>query len=174
MAVRVGVLRDSSLVARRIAPFRNLLYAAPAYVHARGFPKEPEDLADHACLGFINYASWPDWVLKRGAQQKTIRPIGPLNSDSSEAILQAAIEGAGIILTPDWLADAAVRAGELVQVLTEWQAAEEGGIYAVMPPGRLVPSKTRVFVDEIAHAVLAGLDHERAKTKRRVAKRKEG
>ncbi|WP_350356202.1 LysR substrate-binding domain-containing protein [Pseudomonas sp. G2-4] len=81
---------------------------------------------------------------------------GPLISDSSESLLQAAVEGAGIILTPDWLAGAAVRDGTLVQILTQWEGPEPGGIYAVMPPGRLVPTKTRVFVDQITHAIQAG------------------
>ncbi|GAB7543097.1 LysR family transcriptional regulator [Cupriavidus sp. 8B] len=158
VAIRVGALRDSSLVARRIAPFRNLLFAAPAYIAAHGLPQAPEALVDHACLGFSSHSSWPDWVLKQGGQRKTVRPTGPLIADSSEALLQAAIEGVGIILTPDWLAGSAVRNGELVPVLPQWQGSEDGGIYAVMPPGRLVPTKTRVFVDEITRAIQAGWD----------------
>ncbi|GAB5343122.1 LysR family transcriptional regulator [Pseudomonas fluorescens] len=156
VAIRVGVLRDSTLVAKQIAPFRNRLYAAPSYIASHGLPQNLEGLAEHACLGFCSLSSWPDWVLKNGSQQKTFRPTGPLISDSSESLLQAAVEGVGIILTPDWLAGAAVRDGKLVQVLTQWEGAEAGGIYAVMPPGRLVPTKTRVFVDQITHAIQAG------------------
>jgi len=155
VAIRVGVLRDSSLVARLIAPFRNHLYASPAYLDKYGQPHTPDCLVDHQCLGFTNHSSWPDWILKLGAQRKTVRPLGQFVADNSESLLLAAIEGAGIILTPDWLASAAVREGLLVQVLPEWQGSEEGGIYAVMPPGRLVPSKTRVFVDEITQAIQA-------------------
>ena len=81
---------------------------------------------------------------------------GPLISDSSEALLQAAVESAGIILSSDWLAGAAVRDGTLVQILRQWEGAATGGIYAVMPPGRWVPTKTRVFVDKITHAIQAG------------------
>ncbi|WP_419795233.1 LysR family transcriptional regulator [Pseudomonas palleroniana] len=156
VAIRVGVLRDSTLVAKQIAPFRNRLYAAPGYIAAHGLPQTLEALAEHACLGFCSHASWPDWVLKNGSQQKTFRPLGPLMSDSSESLLQAAVEGVGIILTPDWLAGAAVREGTLVQILPQWQGAETGGIYAVMPPGRLVPTKTRVFVDQITRAIQTG------------------
>lgn len=158
VAIRVGVMRDSTLVAKQIAPFRNRLYAAPSYIASRGQPETPEALAGHACLGFCSHSSWPDWVLKNGSQQKTIRPTGPLISDSSESLLQAAVEGVGIILTPDWLAGTAVRDGTLVQILSQWESAEAGGIYAVMPPGRLVPTKTRVFVDQITHAIQAGWD----------------
>lgn len=158
VAIRVGVLRDSSLVAKRIAPFRNLLYAAPSYIDLHGQPETPEALLDHACLGFSSHSSWPDWVMKKDGQHKTVRPTGPLISDNSESLLQAATEGVGIILTPDWLASSAVRNGELVPVLPQWQSSEVGGIYAVMPPGRLVPTKTRVFVDEITRAIQAGWD----------------
>ncbi|EJM55005.1 LysR family transcriptional regulator [Pseudomonas sp. GM48] len=156
VAIRVGVLRDSTLVAKQIAPFRNLLYAAPSYIALHGQPETPEALLDHACLGFSSHSSWPDWVLKKGGQHKTVRPTGPLISDNSESLLQAATEGVGIILTPDWLASSAVRNGELVPVLPQWQSSEVGGIYAVMPPGRLVPTKARVFVDEITRAIQAG------------------
>lgn len=156
VAIRVGVLRDSTLVAKQIAPFRNRLYAAPSYLALHGQPETLEALAEHACLGFCSHSSWPDWVLKNGNQQKTVRPTGPLISDSSESLLQAAVEGVGIILTPDWLAGTAVRDGTLVQILSQWEGAEAGGIYAVMPPGRLVPTKTRVFVDQITHAIQAG------------------
>lgn len=153
VAIRVGALRDSSLVARRIAPFSNYLYASPAYLERNGVPATPEDLLTHACLGFISHASWPDWLLRAKGQQRTIRPSGPLNTDNSEALLQAAIDGAGVILTPDWLAKAAVAAGQLVQVLPAWQGAQDGGVYALMPPGRLIPTKTRVFVDAVSSAI---------------------
>lgn len=66
------------------------------------------------------------------------------------------MESAGIILTSDWLAGAAVRDGTLVQILRQWEGAATGGIYAVMPAGRWVPTKTRVFVDKITHAIQAG------------------
>ncbi len=157
VAIRVGVLPDSSLIARHIAAFRTLLYAAPSYLAARGEPQDPSDLEQHACLSFINYASWPDWILKREGQQRTVRPAGSLSADNSESLLQAAIAGAGIILTPDWLASTAVREGALVQILTEWQGWGAGGIYAVMPPGRLIPAKTRVFVDDITAAIQAAM-----------------
>lgn len=155
VAIRVGVMRDSSLVARLIAPFRNLLYASPAYLEKHGEPENPECLVSHACLGFSNHSSWPDWILKQGGQRRTIRPVGQFVADNSESLLLAAIEGAGIILTPDWLASSAVRDGLLMPVLPAWQGSEEGGIYAVMPPGRLVPTKSRVFVDEITKAIQA-------------------
>ena len=164
VAIRAGVLRDSTLIARRIAPFRNRLYASPGYLAAHGEPDMPEALDAHACLGFTSHGSWPDWLLTHQGTRRTVRPSGPLVSDSSEALLEAAIAGVGIILTPDWLAGPAVSTGALVEVLPAWQGLEEGGIYAVMPPGRLVPTKTRVFIDQITRAIQAGWTQKKVGT----------
>jgi DNA-binding transcriptional LysR family regulator len=85
-----------------------------------------------------------------------VRPMGPLIADNSEALLMAAIEGAGITFTAGWVAGPAIHAGRLVEVLPGWGGKGEGGVYAIMPPGRLVPAKARVFVDEIAKSIKAG------------------
>jgi DNA-binding transcriptional LysR family regulator len=95
VAIRVGVLRDSSLTSRRIASYRNLLVAAPGYLAKHGSPRTPDDLLDHACLVFTGYAAWPDWPLMKDGKRKTIRPTGPLIADNSEAMLLAAVEGCG-------------------------------------------------------------------------------
>lgn len=146
-AIRVGVMRSSTLVSRRIAGRRSLLYAAPDYLKEFGAPRTPDDLAQHACIGFTGHSFWPDWPLQKGAARKTIKPTGPLITDNSEANLSAAIAGLGIVLTSDWLASSALRAGQLSEVLPGWSAGGEGGVYVVMPPGKLVPAKTRAFVD---------------------------
>lgn len=79
-------------------------------------------------------------------------------SDNSGSLLEAAIAGAGIILTPDWLASHALRDGALVPLLPDWHGSENGGIYAVIPPCRMVPNKTRVFFDEISATIRVGWD----------------
>lgn len=156
VAIRVGVLRDSSLAARKLASYRNLLVAAPSYLAAHGKPRKPDDLKKHSCVGFTGLRSWPDWPLMRGNQRKTVRPIGPLVADNSEAVLIAAIGGAGITLAADWLAGPALREGKLVEVLPGWSGKGDGGVYAILPPGRLVPAKTRSFVDDIGKSIKAG------------------
>jgi DNA-binding transcriptional LysR family regulator len=153
VAIRIGVLKDSALTARKIASYRNVLVASPAYLAMHGEPRSPAELADHACLGFTSHASWPDWPLKKDGLRETVRPTGPLIADNSEVLLLAAIEGAGILLTADWLAGPAMREGKLAEVLRGWAGKTDGGVYAVMPPGRLVPSKTRIFVDDIAQSI---------------------
>lgn len=156
VAIRVGVLRDSSLAARKLASYRNLLVAAPSYIASHGKPRTPNDLKKHSCIGFSGLRSWPDWPLTRGDQRKTVRPAGPLVADNSEAVLIATIAGAGITLAADWLAGPALREGKLVEVLPGWTGKGDGGVYAILPPGRLVPTKTRTFVDEIGKSIKAG------------------
>ncbi|MCB4768706.1 LysR family transcriptional regulator [Ancylobacter sp. Lp-2] len=156
VAIRVGTLPDSSLTARRIATYRSRLVAAPAYLARRAAPQRPEELAEHDCLGFTALASWPDWPLARDGERVTVRPSGPLVSDSSEILLLAALEGVGIGLFPDWLAGPPIGEGRLVEVLPGWVGTIEAGVHAVMPPGRLVPAKVRLFVDDIAEALKAG------------------
>ncbi|CAO4186096.1 Transcriptional regulator [Methylorubrum aminovorans] len=148
--------RDSSLTIRKIASYRNLLVASPGYLSARGTPRKPADLMQHACLGFTGYAAWPDWPLMKDGKRHTVRPNCALVADHSEVLLMAAIEGAGITFTADWLAGPALRAGQLIEVLPGWAGKGSGGVYAVLPPGRLVPTKTRLFVDEVAQAIKAG------------------
>lgn len=165
VAIRVGRLRDSTLTARQIASYRNLLVAAPSYLKARGKPTQPSDLKNHACIGFSGYASWPDWPLSKGSKEATIRPQCQFVADNSEAVVMAAIEGMGVTFTADWLAGPAMREGKLVEVLPGWGGKGEGGVYAVLPPGRLIPAKTRLFVDEIATAVKSGWARRAAKVR---------
>ncbi|WP_236961042.1 LysR family transcriptional regulator [Methylobacterium durans] len=158
VAIRVGArgLQDSSLTARRLASYRNLLVAAPGYLAAHGTPLLPADLADHACLGFTGHAAWPDWPLTKDGVRRTVRPACALVADHSEVPLMAAIDGAGITLTAHWLAGPTLRAGRLVEVLPGWGGKEDGGVYAILPPGRLVPTKTRLFVEAVTRSIRAG------------------
>jgi DNA-binding transcriptional LysR family regulator len=110
--------------------------SAPGYLQKHGKPRSPAELADHACPGFTSHASWPDWPLRKGGSRHTVRPTGPLVADNTEVLLPAAIEGAGIIFMPDWLAVPAMREGRLVEVLPDWSGAADGGClcrYAARP-----------------------------------------
>jgi DNA-binding transcriptional LysR family regulator len=156
VAIRVGTLNDSSLTARRIASYRNILIAAPSYIEKHGRPRSPAELKERACLGFPSHPYWPDWMLTKDGQRRTVRPNCNLVADNSEAILMAALDGTGIALLPDWLIGPSLRDKRLVQVLPGWTGKGDGGVYAVLPPGRLVPTKTRVFVDVIAETIKAG------------------
>lgn len=153
MVISAGKLTDSTLVSRGIARFRYQLFASPAYIKLHGIPEYPDLLSAHRCLSFVNHMDWPDWVLTSGSQKSIIRPRGPLQADNVEALLQAAIDGLGIALIPAWLTTTEVSLGNLVPVLPQWQSIEEGSLHALMPPGRLVPAKTRAFLEFIVDSI---------------------
>lgn len=147
-AIRIGTLRDSSLVARRIAPVRAVLVASPDYLARNGRPRTPEDLAAHECLIYTG-STVPDWQFRSGKRWISIRPAGRLRSDSSEAILQWAIAGLGIAALPSFLPSDALESGAIEPLLVDYPAAEFG-IYVVRPPGSYVSGKVRVLFDTLA------------------------
>ncbi|MDO5704907.1 MAG: LysR substrate-binding domain-containing protein [Paracoccus sp. (in: a-proteobacteria)] len=153
LSIRAGVPRDSTLTMRRLASYREVLLASPDYLSAHGQPQNPDDLADHACLGFTGNAFWPEWRLTDGVDKYAFRPHGPIQSDSSEAVLAAAISGAGIILAPEWLAADALRSQKVMPVLPGWQGMIDGAIFGLLPPGRMTPAKVKVFLDHLTEKI---------------------
>lgn len=153
MVVRVGEIRDSSLVARKLTSFRSLLTASTDYLNREGMPDVPDDLRSHACLGFTNHPDWPDWILEKAGNRAVVRPQGPLIANSSESIMVAALNGAGVALAPDWMTAPHLKAGTLTEVLPGWRSVRAVDVQAVMPPGALVPAKTRAFVDAMVEAL---------------------
>lgn len=153
MVIGAGKLTDSTLVSRGLARFRYHLFASPQYIKAHSVPESPDVLLAHRCLGYVNHADWPDWVLSNGRQKSIIRPRGPLQTDNVEALLQAAMDGVGIVLIPAWLAREEIARGNLVHILPEWQSIEEGSLHALMPPGKLIPAKTRAFIEFIVSSI---------------------
>jgi DNA-binding transcriptional LysR family regulator len=148
VAVRIGRLADSSLIAKRIAPARLALCATPAYLKARGTPLAPEDLVKHACFEYSLSVRGSEWVfVDRNGQTKTVRVAGPLKANNGEVLLAAALAGRGIVMLPTFMVGEHLRAGRLVPLLLpEWQP-EEIAISAVYPPTRHLSAKVRRFVD---------------------------
>lgn len=151
LAVRLGELADSRLVARRVCGRQRLMCAAPAYLERAGAPRHPSELADHACLllsGLPNRARW-EMRDARGATHR-VAVAGPLVSDDAELLVQAACAGLGILMATDWLVGREFEAGTLVPVLPRCRLMDEGAIYVVTPSGAGTASKTRAFSDWIA------------------------
>lgn len=124
-AIRVGRLSDSRLVARPLRPYRSLLCAAPAYLRRRGTPKSPADLASHCCLGF-SYAKRPGrWQLAQGGEERIVQHTPRLQVNNGEALRQAALAGAGILMQPEVLLADDVKAGKLVRLLPSWSLPEQ-------------------------------------------------
>jgi DNA-binding transcriptional LysR family regulator len=146
LAIRIGRLKDSSLVARRIAPIRAVLVASPDYLARHGAPATPEDIARHECL--IYTGSTSDWLFRSGKRWLAIRPQGRLRSDSGEVLLQWAIAGLGIAVSPTFVASDAIGRGAVQPLLTGYPLPEFG-MYVVRPPGARVPAKLRVVIDTL-------------------------
>jgi DNA-binding transcriptional LysR family regulator len=151
MAVRIGTLADSSLIARRIAPCRSVVAAAPAYLAAHGTPKTVADLAHHNCLGYTLAHSTRagQWAFgERG--EATVAIAGNLSANNGDALRAAAVAGQGIIYQPTFVIADDLRAGTLVALPLDQPTMELGGIYAVYLPERNPPAKVRALIDFLA------------------------
>jgi DNA-binding transcriptional LysR family regulator len=148
-AVRVGVLGDSRLMARKLCRHRRVLGASPAYLERRGVPVEPRELASHNCLAFPAFASFPEWRLSDGERTETVIAQGSLLSNDSLALLDAARQGIGILGAGEWLMARDFTQGTLVPVLPAWSFDAAGGIYLVRPSAQFAPARTEAFIDWI-------------------------
>ena len=148
VALRPGRLRDdATLAARRIATFSSSLYAAPAYLARRGTPSEPEALMEHDALRVLNRAGDPmTWTLRRGEAEWEGVPPGRATANSPELLMRMALTGCGIAIVNDHFALHHLESGELIQVLPDWRVTPID-LWAVFPGRRLMPAKTRAFVD---------------------------
>ncbi|HEY6898925.1 MAG TPA: LysR family transcriptional regulator [Rhodocyclaceae bacterium] len=156
LALRMGDLPDDTLLAaRRIAVFSGGLYAAPAYLAERGDPASPEELAQHDGLRLLGRNGEPvGWTLRKGEQTWEGVPTGRAAANVPNMLINLALAGAGIAAVPDQLAAPSVRRGELRRVLPEWSTPAHTA-WAVFPGRRLMPAKTRAFIDML-EAALAG------------------
>ncbi|MCB5175584.1 MULTISPECIES: LysR family transcriptional regulator [Microvirga] len=150
LAIRIGRLKDSSLVARRLAPCRTIVCAAPSYLEARGVPRSLDDLAGHNCLGYTlpSAIGANRWAF--GAEGDRVVPVrGNLRANNGDALLAAAVAGQGLIYQPTFLVGDALRDGSLVRVLPGLPTLELG-VHAMLPSGRQAPAKVRAFVEFLA------------------------
>lgn len=146
VAVRIGRLADSSLIARRLAPCRMAVCAAPAYLSRHGEPRQPDDLTGHNCLGYTYMTSWDEWRFDGPGGPVSVRVTGTLNSNNGEALAAAARRGLGVIVQPSFIVGEDLKAGRLVRLLADHRLYEPA-ISAVYPHARHLSAKVRSFVD---------------------------
>lgn len=148
LAIRVGHLAESSLIARRLAPCRTMVCAAPVYLAARGVPKTVAQLKDHNCLGYTlsRTVGAQRWSFGRDGGV-TIPIYGDLQSNNGDALVEAATAGQGVIYQPSFLVADEIKAGRLVPLPLDYPPVELGGIFAVYPSERRPPAKIRAFID---------------------------
>jgi DNA-binding transcriptional LysR family regulator len=151
LAIRIGNLSDSSLIARRIAPCRIVVCAAPSYLKARGIPQTVSSLAAHNCLGYTLSQRTPVDRWTFGARGEFgVRVSGNLRANNGDALRAAAIAGQGVIHQPTFIVADDIRAGTLVALTLDQPTLELAGIYAVFLPDRHPAAKVRAFIDFIA------------------------
>jgi DNA-binding transcriptional LysR family regulator len=147
VAMRIGRLRDSSLIARRIAPIRLAVCAAPAYLATHGVPRTPEDLARHNCLEYTYFESRGEWRLLNSDGEEIIVPVsGRYLANNADVLRSTALAGGGIMLVPTFIVSQDLRAGRLVRLLPYFPPPEQA-LHALYPPGRHLSAKVRSFVD---------------------------
>lgn len=149
VTVRIGVLRDSSLIARKLAPARRVLAASPDYLERHGVPRTPGDLASHRAL-YFGHASGPQrWQLQHGGEIENVPIDAVLYSNNGDVLHAAAVNGNGITLLPTFILGPDIAAGRLSVVLPDYPPVGLT-IYALYAPNRFLAAKTRVFVDFLA------------------------
>lgn len=152
VAIRIAVLRDNSLIARRLDDNPRKLYASPAYLAERGAPRVLADLADHECLAITGVSHWTFMVGDKPVHQ---RVSGRFTASGVETVHLACLGGLGITMLSDWNIREDVAAGRLVEVPLADAVLESWSIWAVYPSARLVPAKTRLFIDALARHLKA-------------------
>lgn len=150
VAVRIGSLTDSSLVARRLAGIRRVLCASPDYLERRGVPKTPDDLKGHDCLSNTNITITREWrFIHPDGKPWPIEVRGRMTANSGDLLRVAALHGHGFVHLPTFIVGGDLRAGTLVSVLDPY-IAQDLTLNAVYPTARHLSPKVRAFVDFLA------------------------
>ncbi|MFB4357968.1 LysR family transcriptional regulator [Pantoea sp. BS_4] len=147
LALRIGNLEDSSLVARKIGNIRIVLVASPAYLSSRGIPESWEELSSHNCIVDTNFREPFLWPFRDKGRLEVVQAVqGKLKFSNAEVCLNASIAGLGISRLPLFVVSDAIKTGKLTTVLAEYEAPPLG-LYVVYPAARYIAHKSRVFID---------------------------
>ncbi|MGD1332587.1 LysR family transcriptional regulator [Vibrio harveyi] len=147
VAVRLAELKDSSLVARKLAPDRRIVVASPEYLAQHGTPLSPEELVNHEC---VTLAGLENWVFETPEGQYSMRASGSFRTDNGDAMRDACIDGLGVSINSIWSVYKQLQKGELVEILQDYPLVMNASIWAVYPSSRLIAPKVRAFIDYFA------------------------
>ena len=162
LALRIGQLGDSSLIARRLFDVRTAVVASPAYVEERGAPETPADLVDHDCLVYTNLPEPRRWVCRDADGQRVeVNVDVAMSASSGDFICEQAVRGRGIAMQPTFIAGEYLASGHLVPLLTsyDWPVTPA---YAVYPPTRHLSYRVRAFIDFLAETFAGTPEWDRA------------
>jgi DNA-binding transcriptional LysR family regulator len=148
VAIRLGPLSDSSLMARKLCMLEIMLCATPRYVEKSGTPETPSDLAKHNCLiHSFHHTQQAEWsFVDPAGKEETVHISGRFRADSSDSIMPLVHRHVGITLAPDYVLEDDLNAGRLIRLLPRYKASDIP-VHAIYPPTRYLPAKTRTFLD---------------------------
>lgn len=150
-SLRIANLADSSLLAKRLCPIRILLVGSPAYFEKYGSPQHPSDLAQHQALlyAYDDYGiNWHFHHQNEGEFKQTL-PASRLRVNNGDALQPSLKRGLGLALQPDFLVSEALKTGELIEAMPNWQVMPIG-LYIITPPGRLRPARVKALINYLA------------------------
>jgi DNA-binding transcriptional LysR family regulator len=145
-AIRIAVLPDSSLLARRLCEMPRYLVGSPTYLNKHGRPRHPLHLAQHRCIGYSYTMATEVWRFTKDGKSASVRPSGPLRVNNGDAMMPALIGGTGLGILPEFILHDALAAGRLERLLPDW-SLPSGGVYWVTPPGGPRPKRVEVLAD---------------------------
>jgi DNA-binding transcriptional LysR family regulator len=147
VAIRSGILADSSLTARRLAQNERTIVASPDYLARAGTPETPEDLLRHSCLNFNFRRTEPVWPFRKDGSDYALKIEGAVEANSGDTLLQLALDGVGIARLGNFCLGDLVKTGRLVPVLEAFNPGDSEVFQAVFVGGPNMPARVRVFVD---------------------------
>lgn len=141
LAIRIGKLRDSTLMAKKLSHRTNFVCASPSYLDCYGAPQTLAELSTHNCLlGSVDY-----WHFKEGERERNIRVSGRVRYNSGYSLVDAALKGLGMVQLPDYYVQKYLESGRLISVLDDFREPEEG-IWAVYPQNRHLSTKIQMLL----------------------------
>ncbi|HGH6014406.1 TPA: LysR family transcriptional regulator [Vibrio mimicus] len=146
LAIRIGHLPTSNLVAKRLVTCQSVLCASPEYLTRHGEPEKPADLLEHNCLVYSYFRGGSEWTFNHQQQEVKVIPKGNLTVNNSEAIRRALLAGLGIAQLPTFLVSKDLTRGTLKSVMTQYSLPVHA-VYAVFPERKHLPYKVRAFID---------------------------
>ena len=148
--IRIGILPDSSLLARRLCAMPRYMVAAPSYLKRHGTPTHPMHLGQHKCFGYTYLATPGVWQFTNAkGEQASVRPSGALRVNNGEAVMPALLAGLGIANLPEFIIGDAIAAKKVNVILKDWKQPE-GAVHLLMPPGGPRPARVEALADFLA------------------------
>jgi DNA-binding transcriptional LysR family regulator len=154
LAVRIGELRDSNLIVRRLASTQLVVCASPAYLQRAGCPRTPGELGSHVCLTYTETAASDTWHFESlDGKAETVRVLGTLTANNAGLVREIALAGHGVILGPGLSFEDDIAAGRLVPLLDGWRSTGELAVHVIYPHRSFLSAKVRSFVDLLVERI---------------------